>query len=153
MIPLRKIVIYLVGRKFYLHGLSFLLLKLNGICLITTVCFNIQTSHGFENLCLFSSNRFGSESSDIFSVCLQLRVFTITQIPGLTSLPLEKDHEDKIFGRQDILYFFSGVFKDNKYCKIPKGRIGTSNASLKHIRLGIAFFATGPGWVLKCISF
>ena len=27
-----------------------------GICLGTPRCFNIQTSHGFKNFCLFSSN-------------------------------------------------------------------------------------------------
>ena len=39
-------------------------------------------------------------------------IFTVTQIPGLTSLPLTltakrfKAYEDEIFGRQDILQFF-----------------------------------------------
>ena len=45
------------------------------------------------------------------------------QIPGLTSLPStlrnKKVHEDKIFGRQDILQIFSGVSKDYKYVKSP----------------------------------
>ena len=27
-----------------------------GICVVTPRCFSIQTSHGFEILCLFSSN-------------------------------------------------------------------------------------------------
>ena len=29
-----------------------------GICdyLLTSACFNVQTTHGFENFCLFSSN-------------------------------------------------------------------------------------------------
>ena len=32
-------------------------------------------------------------------------------------------HEDKIFDRQDILQFFSGVSKDYKYVKSPKHEI------------------------------
>ena len=41
---------------------SFLAVKVNGsdvkpgICLVTPRCFNIQTSHGFKNFCLFSSS-------------------------------------------------------------------------------------------------
>ena len=31
----------------------------------------------------------------------------------------KKVHEDKMFGRQDILQFLSGVFKDYKYVKFP----------------------------------
>ena len=32
----------------------------------------------------------------------------------------EKVNEDEIFGRQDILQFFSGEFKDYKYVKFPR---------------------------------
>ena len=59
-IILRQIVIYLAGRKCYLRGLF--CCYVNGsdvppdICPTTLVCFNIQTSHGFENFCLLSSN-------------------------------------------------------------------------------------------------
>ena len=41
---------------------DFLAVKVNesdvkpGICLVIPRCFNIQTSHGFENFCLFLSN-------------------------------------------------------------------------------------------------
>ena len=34
----------------------------------------------------------------------------------------KKIHEDKIFDRQDILQFFSGVSKDYKYAKSPNMR-------------------------------
>ena len=44
---------------------------------------------------------------------------TSLQIPWLTSLPStltpKKKSEDEIFGRQDILQFFSGEFKGFKY--------------------------------------
>ena len=55
-ILLRKIVIYLVGRKFYLRG--FFAVKVDGSDVIvgTPKCFNIQTRHKFENFCLFSLN-------------------------------------------------------------------------------------------------
>ena len=55
-----RIAIYLVVRNFIF--VDFLAVKVNGsdvkpgICLITPQCFNIQTSHGFKNFCLFSSN-------------------------------------------------------------------------------------------------
>ena len=39
----------------------------------------------------------------------------------------KKVREDKIFGRQDILQFFSGVSKDYKYVKSPH-EIGTLTA-------------------------
>ena len=58
---LRKIVIYLVSRTFYLRG-HFYAVEVDGsdvnlgICLITPGSFNMQTSHGFENFCSFSSN-------------------------------------------------------------------------------------------------
>ena len=32
----------------------------------------------------------------------------------------KKVNEDEIFGRQDILQFFSGEFKDYKYVKFPQ---------------------------------
>ena len=38
---------------------------------------------------------------------------------------VKKILEDKHFGRQDILQFFSGVSKDYKYLKSPKHEIGT----------------------------
>ena len=51
---LRKIVIYLVGRKFQFRGF-FVVVKVDGsdvitgICLITPGCFNIQTRHESDN--------------------------------------------------------------------------------------------------------
>ena len=72
-------------------------------------------SHGFEDFCLSSSNSIYSVQNQV------IYVFTITQIPGMTPLPLiltaKKIHEDNIFDRQDILQFFSGVSKDYKYVK------------------------------------
>ena len=54
---------------------------------------------------------------------------TSLQIPWLTSLPstltAKKVYEDEIFGRQDILKFFSGEFKDYKYVKFPIDFRGT----------------------------
>ena len=50
-----------------------------------------------------------------------------SQIPGLMSLPLtltaqkkQQKNKPKIFGRQDVLHFFSGAFKDYKYVKSQK---------------------------------
>ena len=43
--------------------------------------------------------------------------FHYKQIPIVTSL-----RKDNIFGRQDILQFFSGVSKDYKYVKFPNTR-------------------------------
>ena len=37
----------------------------------------------------------------------------------------KKVNEDEIFGRQDILQFFSGEFKDYKYVKFPQTLGGT----------------------------
>ena len=47
--------------------------------------------------------------------------FSYRQIPGLTSLPstLTNVYEDEIFGRQILLQFFTGEFKDYKYVKFP----------------------------------
>ena len=58
--PVIRIAIYLVVRKFFF--VVFLAVKVNGsdvkpgTCLVTPLCFKIQTSHGFKNFCLFSSN-------------------------------------------------------------------------------------------------
>ena len=71
-IRLRKIVIYLVDRKFYLR--RFFALNVDGsdgnpeICLITPGCFNILTSHGFENFCLFLSNSTYSVQNEVINV-------------------------------------------------------------------------------------
>ena len=50
---------------------------------------------------------------------------TSLQIPGyidVTSVNFnsKKIYEDEIFGRQDILQFFSGEFIDYKYVKFPQ---------------------------------
>ena len=58
----------------------------------------------------------------MFSVYLQLRVFTITQIPGLTSLSLtsmEKMSKIVKILAVNILQFFSGVSKGYKYLESP----------------------------------
>ena len=58
-------------------------------------------------------------------VCTLKHAGVTKQIPGLTSLPsltAKKIHEDKIFDRQNILQFFSGVSKDYKYVKSPNMR-------------------------------
>ena len=64
---------------------------------------------------------------------------TSLQIPGLTSLPstltAKKVYEDQIFGRQDILQFFSGESKDLQICKIPTDVIGTLNFDVLHTRV------------------
>ena len=89
-ILLRNIVIYLVGRTFYLRGpfgcQSWRKWCPPGICLVTPGCFNIQTSHGFKNLCLFSLNRFRMKW-DIFSISITVCFHYITD-SWLTSLSL-----------------------------------------------------------------
>ena len=52
---LRKIVIYLVGRKCYLRGFFAVKFKGSDVIVGTPKCFNIQTCHKFENL-VFSLN-------------------------------------------------------------------------------------------------
>ena len=53
------------------------------------------------------------------------------QDPELTSLPsnltAKKVHKDEIFGRQDILHFFSGDSNDFKYAR-------SSNAGYRHFK-------------------
>ena len=72
---------------------DFLAVKVNrsdvtpGICLVTPQCFTIQTSHGFKNFCLFSSNSTYSVQNQVIYFQYVYK-FTVTQIPGLTSLPL-----------------------------------------------------------------
>ena len=116
-ILLRKIVIYLVGRKFH-----------SEFTVGTPECFNIQTRHKFENFCLISSNSTYSIQNQVryfFSMSITV-CFRYKQIPTMTSLPststAKKVREDKIFGRRDILQFFSGVSKDYKYVKSPNMR-------------------------------
>ena len=61
--------------------------------------------------------------------------FCYEQIPTMTSLPstltAKKIHEVKIFGRQDILQFFSGISKELQMCEIPKHEIGIVNMASK----------------------
>ena len=87
-----------------------------GICLGTPGCFKIQTNHVYQNLYLFSSNSSYSVQNRVISFLL-LRVFTITQIPGLKSLSLTLSA--KTSTKINILAttyitIFSGVFKDYK---------------------------------------
>ena len=100
-----------------------------GICFVTSGCFNVQTSHEFENFCLFSSNstysiRFRIKRY-IFSMsiiaCFHYKTDSWVDVTPVT-FNSKKVHEDKIFDRQDILQFFSEVSKDYKYVKPPNMR-------------------------------
>ena len=53
-------------------------------------------------------------------ICLYENLFTDTLV-DVTSVNFnsKKVYEDEIFGRQDILQFFSGEFKVYKYVKCP----------------------------------
>ena len=84
---------------------------------LTRRCFNIQTRHKFDNFCLFSSIALTliKIKWDIFSIST---VFTIIHIIWITSFRQsyrQKVHKYNIFGRQDIIQFFSGVAKYHKY--------------------------------------
>ena len=85
-----------------------------GICLVTPRCFNIQTSHGFKNFCLFSSNstvpiRF-SVKWYIFSMsiteCIHCNTYSWSDVTSV-NFNSQKVHEDKIFEGQDIMQFLS----------------------------------------------
>ena len=87
-ILLRKIVIYLVGRKFYLRGLFFAV-KVDGSDVIvgTPECFNIQARHKFENFCLFSLNSTYSNQNQVRYFQMSKTVsFRYKRIPTVTSL-------------------------------------------------------------------
>ena len=114
-------------RKIVSEKKRFFLTEVTGICLIITPgCFNIQTSSGFENFCLISSNcTYLVQNQVIYFQYVYNCVFS--QIPGLMSLPLtltaqkkQQKNKHKIFGRQDVLHFFSWAFKDYKYVKSQK---------------------------------
>ena len=61
------------------------------------------------------------------TVCFRCKkILTMTSLPS--TLTAKILHEDKLFDRQDILQFFSGVSKDYKYVKSPKHEIGTLKA-------------------------
>ena len=121
-ISLRKIVIYLVGRILNLRGL-FVAVKVDGsdvnpgICLITPGCFNIQTSHGFENFKQYRTCVFCSDLKDlhVFSVYMSITAcfHYNCQIPGLTSLPLNltaKKSTKMKFSTDKIYYNFSQTY-------------------------------------------
>ena len=55
------------------------------------------------------------------TACFQYNTDSGVDVTAVNS-NCENVYEDNIFGRQDILYFFSGVFKGFKYVKYPKGR-------------------------------
>ena len=128
-ISLRKIVIYLVG------FIYFLLLKLTvkvdvnpWICLINPGYFNIQTSHRFENFCLFHQIvpiRFRLEGY-IFSMsitaCFHYNTDSWVDVTSV-NFNSEKVHEDDVFGRQDI---FSQTYPKITNMENPHGPdIGT----------------------------
>ena len=50
--------------------------------------------------------------------CLYENLFTDSGVD--VNFNSKKVNEDEIFGRQDILQFFSGEFKDYKYVKFPQ---------------------------------
>ena len=56
-------------------------------------------------------------------ICLHVyeNLFTDTLV-DVTSVNFnsKKVHEDEMFGRQDIVQFFSGEFRDYKYVKCPQ---------------------------------
>ena len=129
--PVIRIAIYLVVRNFIF--VDFLAVKFNGsnikqgICLVTPRCFNIQTSHGFENFCLFSSNSTYSVQNQVIYFqyvynCVQHRFLVHSNTDSwfdVTSVNFnsQKVHEDKIFERQNILQFLSRGYKYYKYVK------------------------------------
>ena len=126
-ILLRIIVIYLVVRKVYLHGLFAVKVDGSDVIVGTPECLNIQTRHKFENFCLFSLNStyliqnqvryFQYVYNCVFSLWADF-YYDVTSV----DFNSKKVREDKIFGRQDTLQFFAGVFKDYKYVKSPNMR-------------------------------
>ena len=88
-----------------------------GICLINLGCFNIQTSHGFENFCLFLSNStYSVQTRGIYFQYVYHCVFNYNTDSWVyitsVNFTAKKVHEDEVFNRQDILQFFSDVSKD-----------------------------------------
>ena len=69
------------------------------------------------------------DGSDVYpGICLYENLYTDCWL-GVTSVNFnsKKVHEDEIFGRQDILHFFSGEFSDYKYVKFPQTYRGILN--------------------------
>ena len=44
----------------------------------------------------------------------------VSESQSISQIPVYEVYEDEIFGRQDILQFFSGESKDYKYVKFPQ---------------------------------
>ena len=64
-----------------------------------------------------------TDGSDVNQgICLYENPFTDTlvDISSVSFMFSKKVYEDEIFGRQDILQFFSVEFKDYKYVKSPQ---------------------------------
>ena len=99
-ILLRKIVIYLVGRKFYLRG--FFAVKVDGSDVIVGIpeCFNIQTRHKFENFCIFSLN-------STYSIQNEVRDKQIPIVTSLQPTSTAKTSTKIIFSSNKIYYNFS----------------------------------------------
>ena len=122
---LRKVVIYLVRGKFYLRGLRALLLKVTEVTstqesvflwkhAVIDILYWKYITWFWTEWVLFDVNK--QKFSNSWLVCTLKHPGVTKQIPGLTALPstltAKKIHEDKIFDRQNILQFFSGVSKD-----------------------------------------
>ena len=62
------------------------------------------------------------DGSDVYpGICLYENLFTDSWV-DVTSVNFnsKKVYEDEMFGRQDIVQYFSGEFKDYNYVKFPQ---------------------------------
>ena len=106
------IVIYLVGRNFYLRGFFAVKVDESDVIVGTPECFNIQTRHKFENFCLFPSNSTYSIQNQVryqFSMSITV-CFRYEQIPTVTSLQptlIAKKSAKIRFSTDKIYYNFS----------------------------------------------
>ena len=61
------------------------------------------------------------DGSDVYpGICLYENLFTDSCDVTSVNFNSKTVNEDEIFGRQYILQFFSGEFKDYKYVKFPQ---------------------------------
>ena len=80
-----------------------------------------------ENLIFIDIFAVKVDGSDVIAgICKEVFIYTDSRY-DITSVNLnsKKVYEDQIFGRQDILQFFSGESKDYKYVKFRSDVIGT----------------------------
>ena len=85
-----------------------------------------------ENFVFIDFLAFKVDGSDVYpGICLYENLFTDSWL-DVTSV--KKVYEDEIFGRQDILQFFSGEFKDYKHVKFPQ-TLGALKILCKHVYL------------------